>query len=380
MPFKYERKTVFYGQPMDRVALVTGDINNDGNDEILVAGRIPEMGLHWYEPDGDGQWKQHLIDDDFHRIEAGGVLFDVDGDGRLDFIAGGDWKGDRLCWWQCPENPRQPWKRRLIHHMEANASHDQIVADIDGDGRPELYFWNQHANKLKVVPVPDDPTIEPWPNVADVATDVKGGEGFAIADVDGDGKPELIAGQAYYKYLGPGNYEEIPFTVGYASPRLAAGDFLGSGTTQIVLAEGDASMARPRYENGERAFGRLVLFQPPATKNELWTPTLLHDHLEDPHSLFAHDFDGDGRPEIFVGELGNPNGKARHPEAQRIYDFVDGEPVEHIIDYNLGTHEAKLLRFQGQDCIAGKPYRNHDKPRHGNPEVDAIHIWCPVDA
>ena len=44
-------------------------------------------------------------------------------------------------------------------------SHDQLVADIDGDGRPEVYFWNQLGNALFCAPVPSDPAVSPWPAV-----------------------------------------------------------------------------------------------------------------------------------------------------------------------------------------------------------------------
>ncbi|MGC9455714.1 MAG: FG-GAP repeat domain-containing protein [Phycisphaerae bacterium] len=163
---KYRRTTIYTGPPSERVLLVTGDINADGNDEIVIAGRIGSEGLWWLEREDAGRWQAHLMDDQYERLDAGGVLYDIDGDGRLDFLAGGDHANNALLWWQCPEDPQRPWTRRKIFRMPENQSHDQVVADIDGDGRPEVYFWNQGSKTLFVAPIPQDPTVSPWPGVS----------------------------------------------------------------------------------------------------------------------------------------------------------------------------------------------------------------------
>lgn len=368
----YQRQRIYTGLPSERVLLVTGDINGDGNDEIVVAGRLGSEGAWWLERDATGQWQPHLMDNDYGSLDAGGLLFDIDGDGRLDFLAGGDWKDNAIVWWQCPPNPRDPWVRREVCRMPTNQSHDQIIADIDGDGRPELYFWNQRSKALFVLPIPLDPTVSPWPGLQAIASDfAEREEGFAIADVDGDGRPELLAGLSWYKPDGNGGYHRHVFAEGLVSPRLGAADFDGDGRIEIVVAEGDASFARP-------GFGRLVLLHQGADPREPWQPTMLHDQLEDPHSIAVADFDGDGRPDVFVGELGDPHGAHKHTPTQRIFFARDGKLVEHVIDSGVGTHEAKALRLDGSLAIVGKPYRELNSEIVREPDADSVHLWTPV--
>jgi hypothetical protein len=371
MPISFQRETIFYGAPAERVLLVTGDIDGDGEDEIVVGGRIGPQGLYWYDRGADGKWREHRIDDAYGRLEAGGALCDLDGDGRLDFVGGGDYQGNQICWWQCPEDPTQPWTRRVLWEMPSPQSHDQLIADLDGDGRGEVYFWNQRGKALYVAYLPDDPTVSPWPDVRPILTgEVE--EGFAVGDLDGDGRPELLAGLSWYRVPEKGRYERHRFAEGFVSPRLAVGDFSGTGRNEIVLAEGDASYHR------ESKWGRFVHFRPPANVEDLWRAEVLHEELEDPHTVLAHDFDGDGRPEVFVGELGEPRGEHRHPPAHRIYDYRDGRLVEQIVDSGVGTHEAKLIRLGGKVGIAGKPYRGLRGERPRQSEEDAIHLWMPV--
>jgi len=106
----------------------------------------------------------------------------------------------------------------------------------------------------------------------------------------------------------------------------------------------------------------------------LWHVEILRDDLEDPHSLIAADFDGDGRMDFYVAELGHPRGLHKHPPRHIVYfNRADGlQPV--VIDQGVGTHEAKLVSIDGRPAIAGKPYRGGDDPPRTTDD-DSIHLW-----
>jgi len=367
----FRRLTIYVGEPSERTTCVVGDLDGDGVPEIVIGARAPRGELYWLDRTTRGEWEHHLLDDTFERIEAGGALVDLDGDGDLDLIAGDDSRGNRLYWWECPDDPTQPWTRREIFRMPGNQTHDQTAADIDGDGRLEVYFWNQRSDMLFYVPVPDDPRVSPWPGVRPVATGVRE-EGLAIADVDGDGHLELIAGQSWYRLLPNGRWERHIFAEGYVSPRVVAADFDGDGRSEIALAEGDASLQG-------RESGRAVFFRAGADPEALWEADLLHDRLLDPHSLQVADFDGDGWPDLFVGEMGLPSGDDPHPPAQRIFLNCDGRLEEHIVDRGLGTHESKVIELDGRLGIVGKPYRNLISEAPRDPEVDTVYLLLPEE-
>ena len=363
--------TIYCGSPAERVLCVAGDLDRDCVPEIVIGSRRPRAELLMLDRQEGGGWTAHLIDEGFGTLEAGGFLADLRGKSRLDLVAGQDARGDKLFWWECPQDPRQRWTRREILTMPANKSHDQIVADLEGDGRRELYFWNQRSRTLFSVPVPADPTVSPWPGCEAISVTESEEEGLAVADVDGDGRLELIAGQAWHQRSPSGRWNGHEFARGFTAPRLAAADFDGDGRAEIALAEGDASLAAHRP-------GRLAVFKPGRRPKELWDATILRDDLLDPHSLQVADFDGDGRPDLFVGEMGMPDGSETRPPEQILYLNRGGRLEARVIDRGLGVHEAKAVAIDGRTCLVCKPYRSLNSPAPRAPDVDSIHLLVPV--
>lgn len=369
----FHRQTIFSGPPSERTLCVVGDVTGNGVPEIVLAGRGNGEELYYLTRTENGTWQPVTMSTECGRLEAGGYLADINGNGRLDFVAGNDWLGNDISWWENPGEPGQPWPQHVIFTMPAPQSHDQLVADVDGDGRLEVYFWNQEAATLFYAPVPDDPTISPWPNVYPVVTGVRE-EGFAVADVDGDGRLELIAGQAWYRppaHPG-GTWTRHVFVEGFFSPRVAVADFNRDGRLEIILSEGDASGLKDTY------YGRVARCWHDGDPTHLWHVEILHDRLADPHSVVIADLNDNGWLDLFVGELGDPHGKDRHAPAQRIFFNDNGKLVEHIIDQGVGTHESKAIRLDGITAIVGKPYRfvSDDIPR--TPEIDSIYLWRPA--
>ena len=365
--YVFRRHTIYEGPPAERLSCVVGDLNNDGVPEFVIATRhrdAPDQ-LHWFGRTSSGAWEPHLIDDTFPSISVGGVLVDLTGNGRLDLIASSDDRSNHVYWWECPADATQRWVRRDVFRLPANRTHDLLLADIDGDGRPELYVWNQAAETVFWVPLPDDPYVTPWPDFRPVVTGVNE-QALAAADVDGDGQLELIAGCSWYRLLPSGEWERHVYTEDYGGPRVVAADFDGDGRPEIALCEVGADIGQP--------YGRLALFRPGADPEDLWEAQVLHDRLVDAHSLQVADFDGDGRPDIYVGEMGLTDWTHSH---QRIFLSRGDRMEEHIIDTGVGTHEAQVIELDGRVGIVSKPYRSLQASAPRPAGVDVLYLYLP---
>lgn len=349
------KKTVIDADPAgyENDVLLVADFNGDGHEDFLVAGKFSrdawgmrtEGMVAWYEyPD----WKRHVIGRGC--LEAGGVVADLTGNGLPDVVIGDCHVGKFLHWWRHPGpdgDPRQPWPVQPVT-TAFERYHDQAFGDIDGDGRNELVVLSQNLRKLVYFKIPEDPTRPFWPmdhcHVIDEDVAI---EGLRIADLDGDGQNELLAGHLLYK---PGPDPRKPWQRRALLPELkwartAVGDLNGNGHLDIVLSEAENPGARLLWLEG-----------PDFTRVHSLGEDFFHLH-----SLEVADFTGDGTLDIFTAEM--HLGRNPHPRLFIFRNDGRGHFTRQSFDNPCGTHESKLIHLGGSPLpsILIKPYLPHNR-------------------
>ncbi len=339
-----------------------------GSTDFMLSFRKVAPALVWYRRQGNG-WSRYVVEKDFLTVEAGGAAFDIDGDGDLDVVFGGDYQSDELWWWENPApdfDANVSWKRHVIKRGGAKQHHDQIFADLKGTGRPQLIFWNQAAKALFLADIPKSPrTAESWP--LEVIFSGKAGEavegaaayaeGLDAVDIDGDGRVDLLAGNYWFKYLGDGRFQRT--RIAPIGGRIRAGRFKPGKYAQVVIAPGDGSGPLRIYEaKGD------------PTNTASWVGRdLLDRDMVHGHTLDLGDIDGDGNLDIFTGEMAKWTGTpavADNPKATAWILYGDGRGnfTTTVFSTGDGWHEGKLgdLNGDGRLDILNKPYA-WDAPR-----------------
>jgi len=187
------------GTSTEQTGALVADLDKDGTNDFVLSFRKVAPALVWYRRTAAG-WDRYVIETNFLTVEAGGAVYDIDGDGDPDIVFGGDWQSNELWWWENPFpafDPSIPWKRHLIKSGGATQHHDQVFGDFLGNGKPQLAFWNQGAKRIFLAEIPPNPRqAQSWPLTeifsgeagADQNTPFRYPEGMAAYDVDGDGK------------------------------------------------------------------------------------------------------------------------------------------------------------------------------------------------
>jgi hypothetical protein len=213
---------------------------------------------------------QHIIIDPHPSVNGSDTLekalVDINGDGLLDAVLGEG--GGGLYWYEAPAsgNLADPWIRHTIA-PDGNFYEDIAVADVNGDGAPDLiasdndqivWFENPRGHG-------GNPATDPWP--VHMIRASGGAHVIALGDIDGDGKLDVVVSgsdilgstSAILFQNNPDSWTEVDF--GHLGEGVALLDIgSGLGNVDIAGADGDNVVwfENPRESGGDARTGSWI--------------------------------------------------------------------------------------------------------------------------
>jgi len=214
---KFAAKHAFYKpvalppeeSPSNSMFSFVHDFDADGDQDILVLGRVHKHEAKWFENPGSDRvrntstWKSHTV---FERVRGESpTLVDLDGDGVPQLIC--HWDG-RWGWLEPNiQKPAEPWKFVSVSEEKEEWPqfyHGEGVGDVNGNGRLDLIIndgWFEQPSRAS--------EERNWKFHRGRFSQERGGAQMFAFDIDGDGDNDVVSAKHAHEW-GLAWYENMP--------------------------------------------------------------------------------------------------------------------------------------------------------------------------
>jgi len=287
--------------------VTSADFNGDGKPDIAaVSDRENEV--IWYE---NPTWEPHIISNSTtSNIDL--APYDINADGHIDlalacrFALGNSLEGGYVYWLENPGSTDKLWEKVFIDSIPT--THRIRWADVDGNGKPELINLPiigigaeapEYDVSLDMVSykIPENPKTDIWAKTV-IDSSLHMAHGISVEQFTKDDNPDILTASFEGVMLYTFSEKE------WQKKHVGAGDASPrpkQGASEVSLGY-LGKKTTPFIATIEPWHGhQVVVYTPRNDENELWKREIIDTTFVDGHALRCADLNNDGLSEIIAG-------------------------------------------------------------------------------
>ncbi|MDP2884769.1 MAG: FG-GAP-like repeat-containing protein [Ignavibacteria bacterium] len=286
--------------------VATSDLDGDGKPDLVVVNFSSNTISVFRNTSTSGSItfaaKSDIAGADPYSIAIG----DMDGDGKPDLVvANSGYPGSSVSVFRNTSSTGIITFASPLDLSVGSYSSGIAVSDIDGDGKPDIAVTNAGSNSVSVFRnTSSSGTINS--SSFDAKVDISSGaepDGIAIGDVDGDGKPDLIVTNQFDQTASVFRNMSSPGVITAGSFASAVDFAVGSGAYTVVLGDVDGD-GKPDLVVGNAYSDAFTVLRNTTSPGPITAGSFASkaDFITGvwPFVVATGDLDGDGRPDVIA--------------------------------------------------------------------------------